>query len=334
MPGIDASYIKNALFGFKNRGGDLDLLLNGTGIDPALFNTTTGKIKEEQAVRLIRSLWKATNDEFMHLTEHSCKVGVFALMVRSSHHCKTLDRFAQNAIHFYDLFTDDIKVGLVKSGNNAHIQLSVTRPELDPHHFLVEFLLLVWHRLFSWLIDYKIPLIQAQFNYPKPKHAAFYEQLFQCELAFSQPSTQITLHSSYLNHRNTRSEEEVKVFLNESPADVMRIPGENKTTTNKVSCLLMPRLKIGHELKFPNFEKVAEELGTSTQTLRRRLKSEGTHYQKIKDNIRKDISIQLLVKESLPVHEVAKELGFSEPASFSKAFKIWTGETPSFYLKN
>lgn len=334
MPSIDGNYINNALLGFVERGWDLDALLNSAGINPAHFTTPNCKLSREQAVRLIKAVWKTTGDEFLGLTEHPCKLGVFALMVRSSHQYKTLDRFAQNAFHFYDLFTDDIKSKLVKEGEVVHIQFSNARPDLDYQHFMSEFFLIIWHRLFSWLIDHKIPLIKAEFDYPEPKHLKIYDHLFPCELVFNQPITQITFDQSFLHHRNARTSKEVDEFLKDSPADLITIPGENRTATNKVLSILMPDAKQKGVLEFPSFEAVARELGTTTQTLRRRLKREGTHYQKLKDAIRKDLAMNLLTNESMSIQAVAQELGFAEPASFSKAFKLWTGLSPSSYIKS
>lgn len=333
MPNIDGNYVHNALTGLIKRGWDIDALLNSAGINPACFNTSNRRLTREQAVRLIKTIWRSSNDEFMLLTENPCKLGIFALMVRSSHQYKTLDRFAQNAFHFYDLFTDDIKSTLIKDGDQVHIQLSLARPELDSEHFLIEFFLIIWHRLFSWLIDYKIPLIHAQFDFPEPKHIKIYDHLFPCEQNFKRSTNQITFDSSFLQHRIARTSQEIDEFLKDSPADLITIPGDNRSVTNKVFSLLMPDTKQRGKLEFPNFEVLAKELGTTSQTLRRKLRKEGTHYQKIKDNIRKDMAIDLLSRESMTIQSIAQELGFAEPASFSKAFKIWTGISPSSYVK-
>ena len=69
------------------------------------------------------------------------------------------------------------------------------------------------------------------------------------------------------------------------------------------------------------------------QTLRRRLKEGNTSYQEIKDTIRKDASIYYLSKPELSIDEIALLMGFSEASSFHRAFKKWTGKTPSVYRR-
>ncbi len=75
-------------------------------------------------------------------------------------------------------------------------------------------------------------------------------------------------------------------------------------------------------------DEVARELGLSRQTLYRRLKAEGTSFETLLDRLRRRLALRLIRKEGLPVKEAAWRLGFSDPASFSRAFKRWTGKSP------
>ena len=86
-------------------------------------------------------------------------------------------------------------------------------------------------------------------------------------------------------------------------------------------------------LEFPDFDWVAEKLFTTTGTLRRRLRDEGTSYQQLKDDIRRDTAIFNLNKGAMTTEEVAASVGVAEPTSFFRAFKRWTGVTPRAYLK-
>ena len=69
----------------------------------------------------------------------------------------------------------------------------------------------------------------------------------------------------------------------------------------------------------------------SARTLRRRLEKEGTSYQRIKDNARRDVAISLLSRDRLTVSEVAEQVGFSDPSAFHRSFKKWTGQSPGSY---
>ncbi len=78
-----------------------------------------------------------------------------------------------------------------------------------------------------------------------------------------------------------------------------------------------------------SIEHVARALGMSRQTLYRRLKAEGVTFEEILDAKRRQLAIHYLGRERESVKAAAYKLGFSEPAAFSRAFKRWTGISPS-----
>ena len=71
----------------------------------------------------------------------------------------------------------------------------------------------------------------------------------------------------------------------------------------------------------------------SVRTLSRRLAAEGTHFQAVKDEFRRDFAIQALTRSERPLLAIADELGFQDLACFSRAFKGWTGNSPAAYRR-
>ena len=76
-------------------------------------------------------------------------------------------------------------------------------------------------------------------------------------------------------------------------------------------------------------EEVARDLGFSRQTLYRRLKAEGMTFEQLLDELRRSLALRLIRDQGLTVKDAAYRLGFSDPAAFSRAFKRWTGVSPS-----
>ena len=76
-------------------------------------------------------------------------------------------------------------------------------------------------------------------------------------------------------------------------------------------------------------DRIARELGLSRQTLYRRLKAEGATFEELLDGVRNRVALRLIREEGLTVKEAAYRLGFSDPAAFSRAFKRWTGSSPT-----
>ncbi len=79
---------------------------------------------------------------------------------------------------------------------------------------------------------------------------------------------------------------------------------------------------------------VARALGMSTRTLTRRLQQAGTRYDQVLDDTRRAIALGLLGDASLAIYEAAFLLGYSEPSTFHRAFRRWTGETPDAWRRS
>ncbi len=75
-------------------------------------------------------------------------------------------------------------------------------------------------------------------------------------------------------------------------------------------------------------ETIAGKLGTSRQTLYRNLKDEGVTFEQVLDALRHRMALDYIASRKVSVNETAYLVGFSDPASFSRAFKRWTGKSP------
>ncbi len=82
------------------------------------------------------------------------------------------------------------------------------------------------------------------------------------------------------------------------------------------------------EHPLPNLERACRDFAVSRHTLHRRLQAEGTTFAALHADALRAFADQLLHHERLPVAAVADRLGFSEAASFSRAYLRWTGTRP------
>jgi AraC-like DNA-binding protein len=75
-------------------------------------------------------------------------------------------------------------------------------------------------------------------------------------------------------------------------------------------------------------DEVAKQLSMHRRTLDRRLKTEGTTFQEVLDEVRFEAACQLLDTARIPITEIAATLGYAETSAFSRAFRRWSGTTP------
>ena len=85
--------------------------------------------------------------------------------------------------------------------------------------------------------------------------------------------------------------------------------------------------------RLPAMPAVARALAISQRSLHRRLGDEGTRFNDVLDEVRKEFAERYLARPSLNVGEIAYLIGFHDSSAFFKAFRRWTGMTPSDYRK-
>lgn len=82
---------------------------------------------------------------------------------------------------------------------------------------------------------------------------------------------------------------------------------------------------------FLNRDQLADELSCSHRTLTRKLKADGLSFQKLLDEVRFSMAKQMLYQSKKSTKQVASHIGISNPAVFCRAFKKWSGMTPTEY---
>ena len=80
-------------------------------------------------------------------------------------------------------------------------------------------------------------------------------------------------------------------------------------------------------------EQIAEPMNISTRHLRRLLGQHGTSYERLVDEVRRDAALRLMADSASSLTRIAYELGFQDPSSFTRAFRRWTGYSPSDFRR-
>ncbi|KKC34026.1 AraC family transcriptional regulator [Devosia psychrophila] len=96
------------------------------------------------------------------------------------------------------------------------------------------------------------------------------------------------------------------------------------TTAQRVRSALLESLPSG----LATIEAITQKLAVSRRTLQRRIEAEGTSFQAILRDTRETLARHYLERTALPAAEISFLLGFDEPNSFYRAFRLWTGTTP------
>lgn len=149
-----------------------------------------------------------------------------------------------------------------------------------------------------------------------------FQSLAGSRLVFNQPATMVVLPRTLLSQPLAHGEVSPPQFPATEPALWSSAPaGDLHGSVRQVIHLL---LRDG----YPEVERVAEAAGLSIRTLQRRLAVGELSYGRLVEQVRFEKAVQLLADTPLKLVEVAFELGYTEAANFTRAFRRWTGVSP------
>lgn len=333
MPSSCSHYFRETIRGAERAGIDGNQLLSIIGLSMKQVYDPGWRGDVKLLARLVQLVWFALDDEFMGFIEHPTKPGTFAMMAHQLIHESSLKQAIRQGARFYGLLDRGLSMVLEESDDESSLSVMFRRPELDPQHYFIEFWLAIWLRLLGWLSGVTPTVTRVSFAYPRPlPYANELEYLFRCDHEFNSEVTALHFDAEYLNLPVIRSKAELKQFLSVAPVGFMVMPTDEARVEPRVRAILLANRAV--PLHFPSCQEVAEVLNTTDQSIRRKLRQEGTSYRAIIENIRRDIATQKLMHTSLSVQEIAYQLGYSEARSFTRAFYQWTGASPGRYRKS
>ncbi|MCF4164063.1 AraC family transcriptional regulator [Zavarzinia compransoris] len=324
---ISIHLVEEALVEARARDVRVEALLAAAGIDPALLREAEARVPATQYAALWLGLAQALDCEFFAMDSHPMRPGSFTLMCRSAHGAPTVGQGLRRALRFIGLILDDFEARLSLEGERAAITLDEHGPPRRAFTYCTFWLIV--YGLTCWLAGRRIPLRAASFRCPEPAYTDDYRTLFTHDLHFGRSRTRLEFDAAVLDLPVKRSEAELKSFLRKAPANILVKYRSNDSLTVRVR----QSLRRQPPTEWPDFDTLAAGLHMSASTLRRRLDGEGESYQSIKDSLRRDLAVQCLARGDASVAEIAARLGFSEPSSFHRAFKKWTGLQPREYRR-
>ena len=209
--------------------------------------------------------------------------------------------------------------------------LTAISPIFDAHPFIAEseFSRLAWNTrtMFAGhphLKEHPFPL-EVQFTHSAPSYRAAFDACFQAPVSFGAKWNAMRIHPDFLSLRQPPINRYVFGVLSERANALLKSLENSASVRGQVEGLLIPDLHKGD----PGVERIAEKMGLSRQTLYRKLKAEGVTFEKLLDELRHKMALHYLNGKKVSVNETAYLVGFSEPSAFSRAFKRWTGSSPS-----
>lgn len=154
-----------------------------------------------------------------------------------------------------------------------------------------------------------------------------YQRIWHCPVRLGMPEGCIRFAASQLERPSPAAEPEL-LKVHETLAEQHLNLLEKHQLIDDIERLLGSGL-----LESGNIDQqlVADKLNRNPRTLRADLQLINTSFEKIVANYREKLARRLLANTNESIDQIVYLTGFSEPSAFSRAFKRWTGETPTAY---
>jgi AraC-like DNA-binding protein len=320
------AFVNAVLLGYKKYGADPSDALREAQIAPAQLNEPGACVTASQFEALCRVAMQQLDDEALGWFSRRLPWGTYGLLCRASSASPNLGVALKRWCRHQRLLTDDIILELVIENGIATLQIEEMRRFGALREFCLVTTLRCVHGYACWLIDSRIPLIEADFPFQRPPHGSVYSLLFPGPVHFAQDRASMRFAAQYLTLPPRRDERALRTMLQHAlPLTVLQYR-RDRLLTSRARSLMTARPGDQHSAA-----ALASALNVSVRTLHRQLEEEGTSLQALKDAVRREQAIEQLCRTAYPIKQIALSIGFASEKTFARAFRHWTGESPSEY---
>jgi AraC-like DNA-binding protein len=342
-PGVPVSYAATFYDFLNNNNLGAEDIYDQVGIDMASFNESANKISVAQYIRLSQLGLAASNNaglglifgsqialpdhNYLGFALQACENGLQAneLMIRyMSMRFPSLDIQLNKHEQHYELIVEDWLDEPSLHLYNLEVVLAVIfKGALSLHRMDRAQRMGAYDESNN---DFN-NIIEIQFAYPKPDHEHLYHEVFTNQkLSFGHGVCRVILNpKALLKPFSFSNSGSLKLAESLCQQELNQLWETENLTTKIYNVLLNSTIGVS------GVEDIAKKFNMSSRSLSRSLHEEGTSYQKILDTVKKQQAIRHLNGGKLTISEIAYQLGFEQPTNFTRAFKKWTGQSPSAY---
>ncbi|HAA07214.1 AraC family transcriptional regulator ligand-binding domain-containing protein [Acinetobacter schindleri] len=171
---------------------------------------------------------------------------------------------------------------------------------------------------------------EIDFDFKKPEGFERFMVKFPThQFRFEQPHLLLSFDKNYLMNKLVHADPIAsQIAINQCETELSAL-GERHRIAMRVRDILT-----NSEQHYLSIEAVADRLHMSDRTLKRQLAAEGTSFSTLVDEVRYRHATSLLSRTDFTLEQIADELGYSDVANFSRAFKRWSGRSPSNWRKD
>ena len=303
----------------QDRGLDANALCRECGIDPTKLDDAKARYPLDQ----IRTLWRLAQQR---ISDPCWGLGAGEIWRPTDYHAlgyaflasRTLEEALMRLERYYNIVCQDTALQITIDHDNLSIIYAQPSTERDLPA-LQDARLSIILRMCQDVYGPDLPVSEVLLSHSVQTCA--YEHYFGCPVRDDEHSSGFTFALSTVRKKLSA----VNLDLANENDRILAALDEHLTETKLTQREIYRSLPSGKTCA----KDVARELALSPRTLQRKLKEEGTTYKKVSEDVRKVLAQRYLKSGKHHLDEVAYLTGFANQPAFSRAYKGWTGRSPS-----
>lgn len=303
---------------------DAAALARGAGITPEMLEDPDRRIPLHLSIALWRAAVEAVGDDGFGIeVSKSVRPGSFHALGQAFLASPTLRAGLERAARFSRVTSDVAVVSTSFEGSDLCFTIGWQEGAERPAWESVDAILSSLVRTARYLLDRSVSPTRLELERPPPHDVDRFRTFYGCPIAFDAPRTMIAFDRKVVERPVAGGNERI-ASVSEQAIDAHIAALAPPTVAEQVGQVLADAILAGE----PDVRAVAAELAMSPRSLQRRLADEGTTFRDVLADTRRRLA-DVMLGSGRSVTATALRLGFSETAAFSRAYRRWTGHSPS-----
>ncbi len=320
------AYVQAISTALESRGIDPREVFAAAGIDPCIPSDPLRRISETEVAQLYKAAFSLTNDPYfgiavgMKVQPGALHALGFSLMLSA-----TLRDFFQRVSQHYRLASQLAEFYHYDEDNVSILSARNIRPGVC--HETQDVWVVLMMRYMRTIFDENLDPVWVELQRDCPREGdAPYIGFFKCPVRFGCVGVRIAVDRAIVDKALPGASRELAL---QNDQVVMRYLAklDRNDLVNRVRSIIVSDLAPGNLRK----EHIAAQLHMSSRNLQLKLAARGTNFQDLLDQTRHTMAMGYIEQSSLAITEISYLLGFSDLSNFTRAFKRWTGKSPSAY---
>lgn len=326
---IPVGQIRASVDWFVRKGYAIEEVLDSTGLTPAFLENESHKASYRQRIRQLENMIKLSDEPGFWLKEEpDTTISAYGLLGYAMMSSATLHRAVAIATKYHKMAGAMFDLEFLQDHEDAVLRVHHLLARDEVGQMVVEELFHGITPLISLLLGREHTPKEIRLSYRAPPYLDLYAGAFRCPVKFDQLFCEYRFDAALLDEPLADADADTAKICEESCQALL---GEMDIGDDMVSRICRVLLSVPGT--FPCLDDIADKLHLGPRTLRRRLKDLDTSYQKILDDVRKELAIQYLTTTDLSTQQVSDLLGYTEVTNFRRAFVKWVGNSPFKFRK-